>query len=201
MTKTHAAQRPWGVCLFAAAIVSLASTAALAQSSPGGSTGSSASGGSSSSGGNSAQAVQQGQQLLYGASGSNGAQPTQNDFRGSVVQGKATGTTLDLSLDEAIRRGLRNNLGQILRTTAVGSARGQKLEQLQNLLPTINGAASITVEQVNLAAFGLKFPGLNPIIGPFQVVDFRAYLTQNVLNVQSIQNYIASKHSFTSTLR
>lgn len=173
------------------------SARALAQSSPGGSTGSSASGGSSSSGGNSAQAVQQGQQLLYNASGNNGAQPTQDSFRGSVVEGKSTGTVLDLTLDDAIRRGLRNNLGPILRATAVGSARGQKLEQLQNLLPTINGAASITVEQVNLAAYGIKFPGTKPIVGPFQVVDFRAYLTQNVVNVQSIQNYIASKHSFT----
>ena len=47
----------------------------------------------------------------------------------------------------------------------------------------MTGDASIEVEQVNLAAFGLKFPGLNPIVGPFQVVDFRAYLTQNLVNV------------------
>ncbi len=213
MTKTQAAQRPVGVFLLAAAILCFPSSGALAQSSPGGSTGSSASGGSSSSGGgstsgasssggssssggNSAQAVQGGQQLLYNATGNNGAQSSQQSFQGSIVEGKSTGAVLDLSLDEAIRRGLRNNLGPILRNTQAGNARGQKLEQLQNLLPTINGAASITLEQVNLAAFGLKFPGLNPIIGPFQVVDFRAYLTQNVVNIQSLQNYIAAKHSF-----
>ena len=197
MKKTHSAQRPVGARVLAATVLALCSVGALAQSSPGGSTGSSASGGSSSSGGNSAQAVQQGQQLLYNATGNNGAQANQQSFQGSVVEGKSTGGVLDLSLDEAVRRGLRNNLGLILRSTSVGNARGQKLEQLQNLLPTINGAASITVEQVNLAAYGLKFPGLNPIIGPFQVVDFRAYLTQNVVNLQSIQNYIAAKHNFT----
>ena len=53
----------------------------------------------------------------------------------------------------------------------------------RRLLPTVTGAASIEVEQVNLAAYGLKFPGINPIIGPFQVVDFRAYLTQNLVNL------------------
>ncbi len=51
---------------------------------------------------------------------------------------------------------------------------------------------------MNLAAFGLKFPGLNPIVGPFQVVDFRAYLTQNLVNVSALQNYIAAKHNFES---
>ncbi len=52
------------------------------------------------------------------------------------------------------------------------------------------------MQQINLAAFGLTFPGLNPIIGPFQVVDFRAYLTQNVVNVSALKNYIAAKHNF-----
>jgi outer membrane protein TolC len=78
----------------------------------------------------------------------------------------------------------------------VKNANGQRLEQLQALLPTVTGNASIEVQQVNLAAYGLKFPGLNPIIGPFQVVDFRAYLTQNLVNVSALQNYIASKHNF-----
>ena len=49
---------------------------------------------------------------------------------------------------------------------------------------------------MNLAAYGLKFPGINPIVGPFQVVDFRAYLTQNLVNLQALQNYMAAKHNF-----
>ncbi len=86
--------------------------------------------------------------------------------------------------------------GLILQTTTQQNAHGQQLEQLQALLPTITGDASIEVEQVNLAAFGLKFPGLNPIIGPFQVVDFRAYLTQSLVNLPALENYIAAKHNF-----
>ena len=136
------------------------------------------------------------QQNLYGASGQNGAAVTQDSFKGSIVDGKSTGTVIDLSLDDAIQRGLRQNLGIILQTSAMQNSNGQRLEQLQALLPTVNGAASIAVQQVNLAAYGLNFPGLNPIIGPFQVVDFRAYLTQNLVNVSALQNYIASKHNF-----
>ena len=138
------------------------------------------------------------QQNLYGASGQNGAQVTQDSFKGSIVEGKATGTVVDLSLDDAIQRGLRQNLGIILQSSAQRNANGQRLEQLQALLPTVNGTASLQVQQINLAAYGLKFPGLNPIIGPFQVVDFRAYLTQNLVNVSALQNYIASKHNFES---
>jgi outer membrane protein TolC len=136
------------------------------------------------------------QQNLYGASGQNGATVTQDSFKGSIVDGKNTGTVLDLSLDDAVQRGLRQNLGIILQSSAIKNSNGQRLEQLQALLPTVTGDASIEVQQVNLAAYGLKFPGLNPIIGPFQVVDFRAYLTQNLVNVSALQNYIASKHNF-----
>ena len=141
-------------------------------------------------------AVAGAQQQLYTASGQNGAAVTQDSFKGSIVEGKSTGTVLDLSLEDAIQRGLRNNLGVILQGAAQKNANGQRLEELQALLPTVTGTASVNVQQVNLAAYGLKFPGLNPIIGPFQVVDFRAYLTQNLLNISALQNYIASKHNF-----
>jgi outer membrane protein TolC len=136
------------------------------------------------------------QQNLYNAAGQNGAQPTQDSFHGSIVNGKATGDVIDLSLDDAIQRGLRQNLGIILQSSAQKNANGQRLEELQSLLPTVNATGSIEVQQVNLAAFGLKFPGLNPIVGPFQVVDFRAYLTQNVVNVSALKNYLAAKHNF-----
>ena len=118
------------------------------------------------------------------------------NYKGSIVRDKATGDVLGLTLPDAMQRGLRNNLGLVLQTSNEKSAGGQRLQQLQALLPTVTGAASYEVEQVNLAAYGLKFPGLNPIIGPFQVMDFRAYLTQNLVNVQSLENYITAKHNF-----
>jgi outer membrane protein TolC len=144
----------------------------------------------------SSSAVAGAQQNLYTASGQNGAQPTQDSFKGSIVTGKATDGVLDLSLDDAIKRGLRQNLGLILQTSSVKNASGQRLEELQALLPTVTASASIEVQQINLAAYGLKFPGLAPIIGPFQVVDFRAFLTQNLVNVSALKNYLAAKHNF-----
>ena len=142
-------------------------------------------------------AISAGQTQLYNAAG-NGAMITQDTFRGSVIAGRNNGLVLPLSIDDAIARGMRQNLGVILESSTIKSANGQRLEQLQQLLPTVTAAATITVEQVNLAAFGLKFPGLNPIIGPFQVVDFRAYLTQSLVNVAALENYVAAKHNFQS---
>jgi outer membrane protein TolC len=135
---------------------------------------------------------------LQGLNGQSAATATSDSFKGSVVEGKATDGVMDLSLDDAMARGLRQNLGLILQSSAQQNAKGQEYEQLQALLPTVTGDASIEVQQIDLAAFGLKFPGLNPIIGPFQVIDFRAYLTQSLVNVTSLESYIAAKHNFKS---
>jgi outer membrane protein TolC len=121
-----------------------------------------------------------------------------SSFQGSLVSGKATSETMQLSLDDAMQRGLRTNLGLILQSSNERQAGGQRLIELQSLLPTVTANVSYTVEQVNLAAFGLKFPGINPIVGPFQVEDARAYLTQNLLNLQELQKYLATKHNFQS---
>ena len=123
----------------------------------------------------------------------NGIDPS---FHGSLVRGKATADVLPLSINDAIQRGLQNNLGLILQSSSERQAGGQRLQSLQALLPTVTGSASITVQQIDLAAYGLKFPGINPIIGPFQVEDFRAYLTQNLVNLNAFETYMASKHNF-----
>lgn len=171
------------------------STSSSSQST-GQSTGGTGSGASTGTGSGTSSLVPSAQQQLYTAGGQNGAQSNQDSYRGSLVEGKATGTTIDLPLKDAIQRGLRTNLGIILQSPNQQNANGQRLEQLQALLPTITGSASIEVQQINLAAFGLKFPGLNPIVGPFQVVDFRASLTQNVVNIQALQTYLSAKHNF-----
>jgi outer membrane protein TolC len=144
-------------------------------------------------------AITAGQTSLYNATGSNGASASSDSFKGSIVSGRNTGTVIDLPLDDAIARGLRQNLGVILQGSAVTSANGQRLEMLQQLLPTLSGSATIEVEQVSLAAYGIKFAGIPSVVGPFQVIDFRAYLTQNLVNINSLQSYVASRHNFAST--
>ncbi len=197
----HCSRRAYAFTVLAVLCATL-DPALIAQSTTSSPSASPAQGGGSRSGSANASgtqsAIPQAQQQLYTSTGANGAQSSQDSFRGSLVEGKSTGTMLDLSLDDAIQRGLRTNLGIILQASNEKNANGQRLEQLQALLPTVTGSAAIEVQQVNLAAQGLKFPGVNPIIGPFQVVDFRAYLTQNLVNVQSLELYLASRHNFQS---
>jgi outer membrane protein TolC len=129
-----------------------------------------------------------------------GAQAQMSDsYRGSAVQQKATPGELPLSLDDAMQMGLKNNLGAILQNTNVQSEGGSKLQQLQALLPTVTGTAQASVAQVNLQAEGLRIPGFPAVIGPFGYTDFRATLNQTLLNVSSLQNYLASKHYFESS--
>ena len=127
------------------------------------------------------------------------AQTSMSTYKGSVVQQKATAGVLPLSLDEAIGLGLRNNLGAILAGANVKSAGGERLQQLQALLPTVNGTAQDSVAQVNLQAEGLRITGFPAVIGPFGYTDFRATLNQALLNVSSLQSYLASRHNFAAS--
>ena len=126
-------------------------------------------------------------------------QASASSYQGSVVQQKATPGVLPLSLEGAIGMGLKNNLGAILQNTGVKTAGGEKLQQLQALLPTITGTAQASVAQVNLQAEGLRIPGFPAVIGPFGYTDFRATLNQAVLNVSSLQNYLSAKHNFAAS--
>jgi outer membrane protein TolC len=124
--------------------------------------------------------------------------PNAQSFQGGVPQGQATAQTLDLSLDDAIRRGLQANLGIILSGTQVAGARGERMSQLQNLLPTIDASGKETAAQVDLPAEGLRVPGFPTVIGPFGYTDVRASLNWSVVNVASMRNYLAAKHNFSA---
>ena len=124
--------------------------------------------------------------------------PTAQSFQGSVAAGPATGQTMGLSLDEAIQRGLKNNLGAILSGTQTASARAQRLSDLQPLLPDVEFNAREAVSQVDLAAQGLRIPGFPTIIGPFGYTDLRASLSWSLVDVKSLRTYMAAKHQFKS---
>jgi outer membrane protein TolC len=122
--------------------------------------------------------------------------PNAQSFQGSVVSGVATGGVLDLSLDDAIQRGLKNNLGVILSATQTASARGARMSDLQNLLPEIDASGKEVVTQVDLPAEGLRFSGFPKIIGPFGYTDVRASLSWSLVDVASLRNYLAARHNF-----
>jgi len=124
------------------------------------------------------------------------AGPTAGSFQGSVTAGQANAQTLVLSLDDAIQRGVKNNLGAILSGTQTASAKAQRLTQLQPLLPDVEFNAREAEMQVDLAAQGLRIPGFPTIIGPFGYSDLRASLTWSLLDLKALHSYIASKHQF-----
>lgn len=124
------------------------------------------------------------------------AGPTAGSFQGSVTAGQATAQTMDLSLDDAIQRGIKNNLGAILSGTQTASAKAQRLSQLQPLLPDVEFNAREALQQVDLAAQGLRIPGFPTIIGPFGYTDLRASLSWSLLDLKALRSYMAAKHQF-----
>ncbi len=123
----------------------------------------------------------------------------QSSYSGSVVTEKATSGVRSLSIEDAINLGLRNNLGLILSGQNVQQAGGQRLQILQQLLPTATGDFREAAQQTNLRAQGLSIPGFPTIIGPYSYTDVRGNLNWTLLNISSLQNYIAAKHNFQGT--
>jgi outer membrane protein TolC len=122
-----------------------------------------------------------------------------DSYQGSVADERVSPNSLDLSLNDAIQRGLRHNLGIILTANNQLSARSTQLAQLQSLLPTISASIKEAEMQTDLQAQGLRIPGIPAIIGPYAYQDFRASLDWTLVSVSSLRNYIASKHNFAAS--
>lgn len=135
-------------------------------------------------------------QISLGGQQSAPTPPPASSYQGGVTKGTATQDTLSLTLDDAVQRGLQNNLGLLLSNTQVTSARGERLQDLQKLLPSVDGNIKEAYQQVDLAAEGLRIPGVPTVIGPFGYTDLRANLNWTVFSLDSIKTYLASKHYF-----
>src|ERR1700728_5383490 len=123
----------------------------------------------------------------------------QNPYLGGVPAGKLSATPVALSLEDAVGRGLRQNLGGVLATDAVTDARGERWQALSELLPDVVTRTGFGVHQINVkASFGITIPGQPPIIGPFGYFDSRAYLTQSVFDWAAIERARASKAQLNS---
>jgi outer membrane protein TolC len=122
-------------------------------------------------------------------------QRVQDPYLGSVPQGQVSPGTIDLSLEEALDRGLKYNLGLYLSDRATEQTRGARLQALSEMLPHIAGSLTEEEEKVNLKALGFTgalIPGIPPSVGPFSVFDLRATGSWDVLNLHNIDNLKAS---------
>jgi len=130
--------------------------------------------------------------------------PTQapGAFQGSVPSGPPSSGPLSLSLDEAVKRGLRYNLGAINSQQSLRQAQGESIVALSPLLPNLSSSLREIDQQIDLAAFGFKFktpPGsgfsIPTIVGPFNYFDLRGNLTQKLADVQALRTYQSSREA------
>lgn len=97
--------------------------------------------------------------------------PLLAQFNGSTPAGEAVTAPLNLSLDDAIARGLKTNLGLLTRENSSTNARVDRMQLLADMLPTVTGQVSMTEQQLSLSTFGFHFAGVPTIIGPFHYQD------------------------------
>jgi len=114
--------------------------------------------------------------------------PSLGAFNGSARIDKVTPDVLKISILDAIDRGIRHNLGLLLSQEQTQVARAQYRRSLSSLLPNVSGRATDSIQQINLAAFGIPLPaGLtSPVVGPFNVIDARAAFTQTLVDFNAI---------------
>ena len=107
-----------------------------------------------------------------------------------------------LSLREALDRGLSYNLGSVNLNNTVRQAQGQSQIARSALLPNINGYLAETLQQINLAAQGVRIhipiPGFSfpTIVGPFNNIDLRASVSQSVIDLTAWNNYRSSRELY-----
>ena len=97
-----------------------------------------------------------------------------------------------LTLGDAIDKGLQANLSVLVADTRVQELEGTRIRRLANLLPKVRAQAYVNLQNRNLRAFGISFPGVPEVVGPFSNYDFRVYADQSIVDLQSYRNYRAA---------
>jgi outer membrane protein TolC len=123
-------------------------------------------------------------------------------YQGSASSGPPSDQPLLLSLDQALKMGLRYNLGGITAEQSSQRAVGENIVVRSALYPNLSGVLRENVEQIDLASFGFKFSfppstGIHipNIVGPFNYFDLRGYLTQRVADLQAIRSFQSSREA------
>jgi outer membrane protein len=126
-----------------------------------------------------------------------GAVPSAPISNPQQIQGaaKVSAGPSALSLDEAIKLAIENNLTTLLAKERRNEARGFEKEARAGLLPNISGAAYQASITENLAALGFtpgRFPGFtSTFIGPFNNFDARVRLEQTIFSLSALRTFQA----------
>ena len=105
-------------------------------------------------------------------------------------------TPYRLTLRDAIQKALQANLNVLVAGTRVEEAEGTRIRRLSDaLLPRVRVQSYANLQNRSLSAFGISFPGLPALVGPFSNYDFRVYAQQNIVDLQSYRGLKASERA------
>src|SRR6185503_8816175 len=100
-----------------------------------------------------------------------------------VAEGQVQPAALNLSLADAVSRGLEFNLTAILEDQQRRIASGARLQALAALMPRVSGNVRESAQIINTAAFGFSgLGGLPNLIGPFTVFDARLAVSAPIVD-------------------
>ena len=105
----------------------------------------------------------------------------------SVPVGERSATPMQLTLADALTRGLEANLAVRFAGDDAEAARAARWRALAGVLPSVAASLSEARERINLEAFGLSMPGVEKMVGPFHVFDARVTVSQPLFDLAGIQ--------------
>jgi outer membrane protein TolC len=129
----------------------------------------------------------------------NSSANVQGAYAGSSPNGMPAPGILALTLDDALSRGLRNNLGRIVESETAQQAQGAERVARSTLLPNLATVVNETEEQLNLRTLGVSVPGIPSVVGPFNFFSAQAAsLQQSVLDFVRLSNWRTAKRNVES---
>ncbi len=116
---------------------------------------------------------------------------SQSPYLGSQPETKPVPGLLQIGFQDAIDRGLHNNLGLLLSADQAIYARGERWKELSDLLPNFGVRIHEDAQTESLTALGFKstlFPFPLPrLLGPFNYMDARVSLSQSLFSFKQLE--------------
>jgi outer membrane protein TolC len=98
-----------------------------------------------------------------------------------------------LTLKDAIRLALKNNLGVRVSRTQVDESEGTRERLFSALLPHASADTMASLQNRNLSVVGISVPGFPTVVGPFTYYDFRFSAQQELVDRQAYHNWKAGE--------
>jgi len=100
---------------------------------------------------------------------------------------------INLNLVDAMKMARERQVDVMVADERVQQALNRLTQAQSAFSPQLAGSASMTRQTVNLEARGIKIPGQDPLVGPFNTFDARLAVTQMIFDASAIQRLRAMK--------